>query len=266
MSDILVHICNETRAEIARRQAATPLPTLRSAVNGRVDRPRGFARALKEAHINGHYGLIAEFKRKSPSGGEIRPGASPEGVARAYLMGGAACISVLTDTPYFGGSLKDLAAVRQSVQLPLLRKDFILDPWQIYESRLAGADAILLIMAALSDHQARELEEAARELDMDVLAEVHDRAELERALGLQTNLVGINNRNLKTLQTDLATTVELAHHVPPDRMLITESGIRDHQDVRRLAAAGAYCMLVGESLLRHDDIVAATKSLLGRLA
>jgi len=263
MDDILAHICADTRAETARRKATRPLASLKSAVNGNRQRPRFFARALKTAHMAGRPGLIAEFKRQSPSGGPIRPGAEPAQVARAYEAGGATCLSVLTDTPHFGGALADLAAARDAVKLPVLRKDFMLDPWQIFESRAAGADAILLIMAALTDAQARELEETARELDLDVLVEVHNRAELDRALGLQTNLLGINNRNLKTLETTIETTIDLAQHVPPDKILITESGIRDHTDVQRLAAVGANCLLVGESLLRAPDIAAATRELLG---
>jgi indole-3-glycerol phosphate synthase len=263
MSDTLSRICADTRAETASRQAAKPLAMLKSAIADRRNRPRGFGQALKAAHMAGRCGLIAEFKRQSPSGGAIRPGAEPAEVARAYAAGGAACLSVLTDGPYFGGALADLKAAREAVTLPVLRKDFVLDIWQVFESRAAGADAILLIMAALSDAQARELEEAARELDLDVLVEVHDRAELDRALGLQSNLLGINNRNLKTLQTDLATTLELAKYTPPDRILVTESGIRTHEDVKRLGAVGANCMLVGESLLRQPDIEAATRALLG---
>jgi indole-3-glycerol phosphate synthase len=263
MDDILSRICTETRAETARRQAARPLAALKSALDADRKRPRGFAQALKDANMAGRPGLIAEFKRQSPSGGPIRPGAGAAEVARAYEAGGAACLSILTDGPYFGGALADLAAARDAVKLPALRKDFLLDPWQVFESRAAGADAILLIMAALGDAQACELEEAARELDLDVLVEVHDRAELDRALGLQTNLLGINNRNLKTLETDIETTLHLAQFVPPDKILITESGIRDHADLRRLAAAGANCLLVGESLLRQPDIAAATRALLG---
>jgi indole-3-glycerol phosphate synthase len=262
MTNALTRICADTRQEIARRQAATPLPTIRAAAAASREAPRGFGLALKEAHMAGQYGLIAEFKRRSPSGGEIRPDCTPADAARAYFAGGAACLSVLTDGPHFGGSLADLREARAAVPLPVLRKDFMLEPWQLYESRAAGADAILLIMAALSDAQALELEEVARHLDMDVLAEVHDRAELDRALGLQTTLIGINNRNLKTLKTDIETTLQLAQHVPPDRILITESGIRNNIDVQRLAAAGAHCLLVGESLLRQSDIEAATRALL----
>ena len=169
---------------------------------------------------------------------------------------------MLTDGPHFQGSAADLMAAREAVDLPVLRKDFILDQWQVYESRAMGADCILLIMAALTDTQARELEELARCLDMDVLAEVHDRRDLQRALGLQTPLIGINNRNLKTLVTDLATTDELAPLVPPDRFLIAESGIRSHADLQRLAAVGPHCFLVGESLMRQPDVEVATRTLL----
>jgi indole-3-glycerol phosphate synthase len=263
--DMLARICADTRAELAQRQATKTLAQLKAKIaSSKRDKPRGFGEALKRALMDGHCGLIAEFKRQSPSGGAIREGAEPAEVARAYEAGGAACLSVLTDKPHFGGSLADLAAARGAVKLPVLRKDFILDPWQVYESRAAGADCILLIMAALDNDQARELEEVARYLDLDVLVEVHDRRELDRALGLQTPLIGVNNRNLKTLQTSIETTLELAPHVPPDRLLVTESGIRDYADLKRLAAVGAHCLLVGESLLRQPDIAEATRALLGR--
>jgi indole-3-glycerol phosphate synthase len=262
-ADILTRICNDTRAETARRQAEKPLAALKHAIAADRQRRRGFATALKHAHIEGRCGLIAEFKRQSPSGGQIRPGAEPAEVARAYQEGGATCLSILTDAPYFGGTLADMHAARDATTLPVLRKDFILDPYQVYESRAAGADAILLIMAALTDSQARELEDVARQLDLDVLVEVHDRAELDRALGLQSMLLGINNRNLKTMVTSIETTLELSHYAPPDRILVTESGIRNHDDVHRLAAVGAHCLLVGESLLRQPDIAAATRALLG---
>jgi indole-3-glycerol phosphate synthase len=170
---------------------------------------------------------------------------------------------VLTDAKYFQGAPEYLQSARAAVDLPVLRKDFILDPWQIYESRAMGADCILLILAALTDEEARTLEELARALDLDVLAEVHDRAELDRALGLQTRLIGINNRNLKTLKTDLRTSLELAAHVPPDHLVIGESGMRVHSDLRSLADAGITTFLVGESLMRQDDVTAATRALLG---
>ena len=262
--DVLARICGDTQAEVARRRAAMPLEALRSKL-GRHPKPtRGFGAALKHAVADGSYGLIAEIKKASPSAGLIRPAFDPAAIAREYAEAGATCLSVLTDAPYFQGAADHLREARAAVELPVLRKDFMLDPWQVWESRLMGADCILLIMAALTDGMARELEEIARSLDMDVLAEVHDRRELDRALGLQTQLIGINNRNLKTLQTDLATTAELAEHVPGDRFLVSESGIRTHEDVKRLAEMGPRCFLVGESLLKQDDLAGATRALLGR--
>jgi indole-3-glycerol phosphate synthase len=261
-SDVLARICIDTRASVAEAKARTSIEALRAQIGARNDAPRGFGTALKEAVTQGRYGLIAEIKKASPSGGLIRADFDPPALAHAYREGGAACLSVLTDAPHFQGSPAHLVAAREAVDLPVLRKDFILDPWQVYESRAMGADCILLILAALTDTEARELEALARALDMDVLAEVHDEREVERALGLETPLIGINNRNLKTLVTDLATTEELAPQVPPDRFLIAESGMRSHADLRRLAAAGAWCFLVGESLLRQPDVLAATRALL----
>jgi indole-3-glycerol phosphate synthase len=263
MDDVLTRICNDTRAEVAARKTKRPVEALKQEIATRADPPRGFGQALKEATVHGRYGLIAEIKKASPSGGLIRSDFDPATLARCYQQGGATCLSVLTNERYFQGSNEDLKAARAAVTLPVLRKEFILDPWQIYESRAIGADCILLIMAALSDNQARELEALARAMDMDVLAEVHDRRELERALGLETSLIGINNRNLKTLQTDLAVTEELAPLVPPDRFLVAESGIRHTDDLRRLSAVGPQCYLVGESLMRQDDVVSATRALLG---
>lgn len=260
--DVLQRICADTLAEVARRRAAMPLEVLR----GKLRHPaatRGFGAALKHAAAGDGYGLIAEVKKASPSAGVIRGDFDAREIARAYEGAGATCLSVLTDEPYFQGTAEHLRDARAAVGLPVLRKDFMLEAWQVYEARLMGADCILLIMAALTDGGARELEEVARGLDMDVLVEVHDRRELDRALGLQTQLIGINNRNLKTLETDLATTAELAPHVPGDRFLVAESGIRTHEDVRRLAEAGARCFLVGESLLKQADVGAATRALLG---
>jgi indole-3-glycerol phosphate synthase len=261
-SDVLARICDETRAEIENRRSAVPLETMRNRA-AQSGPPRGFGRCLKEETARGCYALVAEIKKASPSGGLIREDFDPATLARAYADGGATCISVLTEKRHFQGDPAHLSAARGAVELPVLRKDFILDPWQIYESRAMGADCILLIMAALSDQQARELEALARSLDMDVLAEIHDRRELDRALGLETPLIGINNRNLKTLQTELANTIELAPYVPPDRFLIAESGIKTHEDVRRIAAAGVHCFLVGESLMRQPDVASAARALLG---
>jgi indole-3-glycerol phosphate synthase len=263
--DVLADICADTRAEVARRKAATSLEDLkhRIAIAKKKAPPRGFGHALKEVCATGQFSLIAEIKKASPSGGLIRPDFDPAVLARTYAANGATCLSVLTDKPHFQGTTEHLVAVREAVALPILRKDFILDPWQVYESRAIGADCILLIMAALTDTEARELEALARALDMDVLAEVHDERELERALGLTTPLIGINNRNLKTLKTDIATTEQLAPAVPVDRFLIAESGIGTHADVVRLAEAGVRSFLVGESLLRQPDVGLAVRTLLG---
>ena len=258
--DVLLRICANT---VAVRKAKTSVDNLRHTIASRGDKPRGFGAALKDATVRGKYGLIAEIKKASPSGGLIRPDFDPASLARAYRDGGAACLSVLTDEKFFQGTAEHFRAARAAVALPVLRKDFILDPWQVYESRAMGADCILLIMACLTDNEARELEAYARNLHMDVLVEVHDKRELDRALGLETSLIGINNRDLRTLKTDLATTEELAPLVPPDRFLVAESGIRDTDDLRRLAAVGPNCYLVGESLMRQDDVTAAVRALLG---
>ncbi|MGF1639686.1 MAG: indole-3-glycerol phosphate synthase TrpC, partial [Rhodospirillales bacterium] len=226
-----------------------------------ADPPRGFAAALTRAAASG-YGLIAEIKRASPSKGVIRAGVEPAAIARGYAAGGATCLSVLTEPRYFRGDDADLAAARAAVALPVLRKDFLLDPYQIVEARAIGADAVLLIMAALDDGQAGELAATARELGMDVLVEVHDHPELDRALRLETTLIGINNRNLKTLAVDLATTEKLAPRVPADRRVVGESGLATPADLARLAAVGVRCFLVGEALMREPDVETATRALL----
>jgi indole-3-glycerol phosphate synthase len=260
--DVLGRICEEKRLEVAERKAATSLEVLRGRIAAQ-EPPRGFGQVLKHAVGKGRFALIAEIKKASPSGGMIRPDSDPAVLAKAYAEGGAKCLSVLTDAPRFQGSEDDLVAARKAVKLPVLRKDFILDAWQVHESRAIGADCILLIMAALSDDQARELEDTARALDLDVLVEVHNERELERALGLQTQLIGVNNRNLKTLETDLRVTERLAPMVPPDRFLISESGIRSPGDLQRLKAVGSLCFLVGEFLMRQPDVTAAVRALLG---
>lgn len=263
MPDVLARISADVRADVAAKKAVRSVESLRHDISDRHNATRGFGYALKQASAAGRYGLIAEIKKASPSGGLIRPDFDPASLARAYEAGGAACLSVLTEPKHFQGDPEHLKAARAAVKLPVLRKDFMLDPWQVYESRAMGADCILLIMAALTDAQAREMEQVAMSLDLDVLVEVHDRDELDRALLLETSLIGINNRNLKTLRTDLATTEELAPLVPPDRFLIAESGIRNTDDLRRLAAVGPNCYLVGESLMRQTDVTQAVRELLG---
>jgi len=223
---------------------------------------RGFADALKKTSQGGGLALIAEMKRKSPSGGYIRPDFDPASVARDYRAGGATCLSILTDEPYFGGKDEDIAHARAAVQLPALRKDFVIDPYQIVESRALGADCILLIVSALSDQTLGEFAAEAKYYGMDCLVEVHDEAELDRALALDSVLLGINNRNLKTLTTDLATFERLAPRVPAERLLIAESGLRTKADLDRMAASGARGFLVGESLLRQEDLAGATRALL----
>jgi indole-3-glycerol phosphate synthase len=261
-TDILHKICDDTRAEIARRQAIHDLDDMRGRAKD-AEPPRGFARALMDAAAAGRTGLIAEIKKASPSAGLIRADFDAAAIATAYKDGGAVCLSVLTDEAHFQGTEAHFAAARAAVDLPMLRKDFILDEWQIYESRAMGADCILLIMAAITDEQARNFEELANGLDMNVLVEVHDEAELERALGLRARLVGINNRNLKTMTTDIAVSERMAAQIPPERFVVAESGIRDFADIERLKAAGVQGILVGESLMRQDDITKATRALLG---
>ena len=262
MSDTLKRICQDKRAHVAARKAAMPLASVEEAARAATP-PRGFLAALARAVVDG-YGLIAEIKRASPSKGLIRADFDPPQLARAYAAGGATCLSVLTDVPYFQGQDAFLTAARDAVSLPALRKDFMLDPYQIVESRALGADCILLIMAALEDAQARELASAAEGLGMDVLVEVHDEAELDRAIALGARLLGINNRNLKTLKVDVATTERLAPRVPNDRLIVCESGLKTPADLARMAKIGARCFLVGESLMAQEDVAAATRALLKR--
>ncbi len=260
--DVLARICADTALETARRKPGLPLAALDQRIAA-LPPARGFAAALDRKITSGSMGLIAEIKRASPSGGAIRPNFDAGELAAAYQTGGAACLSVLTDLPYFHGTEADLAAARAGCALPALRKDFMLDPWQIYESRAMGADCVLLIMAVLSDAQAAELESIAIGLGMDVLVESHDAGELDRSLRLKTKLIGINNRNLKTLVTDIATTEQLAARVPADRVVVGESGLKTHADLIRLTDCGVQRFLVGESLLRQADLVGATRAMLG---
>ncbi|GBQ31770.1 indole-3-glycerol phosphate synthase TrpC [Gluconacetobacter azotocaptans] len=261
--DVLARICARTRVDVAQRATIMPLKDITARAR-EVDTPtRGFGQALKQRTADRQIGLIAEIKKASPSAGILRPDYKPAAIAAQYEQAGAACISVLTEGSCFHGCTEDLKRVRDACSLPILRKDFILDPWQVHESRLIGADCILLILAALTDAEASELLDVARGLDMDVLVEVHDEGELNRALALDTALIGINNRNLRTLKTDLETTIQLTPLVPPDRIVVSESGIRTHDDVVRLSTIGASGFLVGESLLRHDSPGDAARALLG---
>lgn len=256
MSDKLSEICATKRDEVAARR---PLGL------GHWPQPspvRGFEAALRAKAASG-FALIAEVKKASPSKGLIRADFDPAAHARAYQAGGAACLSVLTDAPYFQGHEDYLVAARAACDLPVIRKDFMIDPWQCTEARAMGADAILIIVAALDDGPMVEIEAAAREEALDVLVEVHDEAEMERALNrLQSRLIGVNNRNLKTFEVDLATTERLAARVPDDVLLVCESGIASHADCQRMAESGVHTFLVGESLMKQYDVEAATRKLL----
>ena len=262
MSDALTEICAQKRDHVAATKAARPLTDVEAAAK-QASAPRGFYNALKTAAANGRFGLIAEVKKASPSKGLIREDFDPPAIAAAYERGGATCMSVLTDTPYFQGADEHLVAARNAVSLPAIRKDFMIDPYQVPEARALGADCILLILAALENGLAAELESAAFDWGMDVLIEVHNGEELDRAMKLKSPLLGINNRNLKTLKTDIQTTRELAPRVvDADRLVVSESGLYTPEDLASMYDAGARCFLIGESLMRQDDVEAATRRLL----
>ena len=260
MSNKLTEICETKRREVNERKGVATVGTLDAHASHQTA-PRGFEAALRRKAADG-FALIAEIKKASPSKGLIRPDFHPAEHAIAYEKGGAACLSVLTDAPYFQGHEDYLTAAREAVSLPVIRKDFMIDPWQVAEARAIGADAILIIVAALDDVVMAEIEAAALERGLDCLIEVHDEAEMERALRLKSRLIGVNNRDLKRFITDLAVTERLAPLVPPEGLLVSESGINTHADLQRLSGCGVRTFLVGESLMRQADVEAATRALL----
>ncbi|WP_168076689.1 indole-3-glycerol phosphate synthase TrpC [Caulobacter sp. SSI4214] len=262
MTDILAKIAAYKREDVASRKAARSQADVDAAAKI-ASTPRGFKAALEARHAPGKLSLIAEIKKASPSKGLIREDFDPPVLAKAYEAGGASCLSILTDGPSFQGADAYLVAARAATALPCIRKDFLVDPWQVAESRALGADAILVILAMIDDVLAAELMSEARRLGMDALVEVHDETEMARAVGLGADLVGVNNRDLKSFVVDLAVTERLSVLAPKDALLVTESGIFTHADVTRMEATGAKAMLVGESLMRHADVTAATKTLIG---
>ncbi|MBL4639976.1 MAG: indole-3-glycerol phosphate synthase TrpC [Kordiimonadaceae bacterium] len=261
MANILDEICDRKRSHVAAVKSSISLAEQESRAKA-ASVPRGFIRALEKKRSTGDYGFICEIKKASPSKGLIRPtDFDPATLAAGYERGGAACLSVLTDEPYFQGHDSYLQASRAAVNIPALRKDFIVDSYQITEARALGADCILLIMAALDDSQAQEFERLAHELGMDVLVEVHDKPELDRALKLKSKLIGVNNRNLKTMEVSLHNTLSLMPHFPADRLAVAESGLKLLSDLETCEAAGAGCFLMGETFMRQADVEIAVRSL-----
>ncbi|MDE2119827.1 MAG: indole-3-glycerol phosphate synthase TrpC [Betaproteobacteria bacterium] len=263
MSDILQRILATKAREVEAARAQTPLAELEQRARRRADAPRGFAAALRRSIDAGRAGVIAEVKKASPSKGLLRADFDPAAIAAAYAAGGASCLSVLTDRDYFQGAPEYLRAARAACPLPVLRKDFLVDPYQVFEAAAMGADCVLLIAAALDDARLVELEDCATELGLDVLVEVHDGDELERALRLRTPLLGINNRDLRNFETHLETTLDLLPRIPPGRLVVTESGISSAADVARMRAHGVHAFLVGEAFMRRPDPGAALRELFG---